>query len=228
MTLGSNLLMSDSSSTVGNILLNSTRFLHNYSSNGTKSNVFVGPGAGNYTNSGYGNSCLGSGTGTAISTGFNNLCLGTQAGSTLTTGSNCVLIANTGASSSDTNVIRIGNGTHTGAQLYGVYGVTTSGGIAVYANSSGVLGTATSSKKFKNTINDIIDDKTNKLHNLEVKSFYYNDDVDKKYLQYGLIAEDVAKIYPKLICKAVTFQKDEDGRDKVKKYKILRIQSSRS
>ena len=56
----------------------------------------------------------------------------------------------------DNNLIRIGNG-QSYAYIAGIYGATVSGGSAVYVNSSGQLGTVTSSRRFKQDIEDAFD-----------------------------------------------------------------------
>lgn len=205
-------LPNSSSLTSGTIYIGLVRYLHNYSSSGTKTNVFIGPNAGNYSNSGTGNTCLGNSAGSGLTSGIANCFLGDLSGSLITSTSNNVIIANTGTAG-DANKIKIGNTSHTGGtSIFGISGATSTGGVGVFVNASGVLGTLTSSLKYKNTINDVND--SSKIYDLEVKSFYYNDDVDKKYLQYGLIAEDVEKVSPGLVAKAWKASKKEDGGDK--------------
>ncbi len=85
-------------------------------------------------------------------TGSNNIALGSSAGVNLTTGSNNIDIGNAGFAA-ETKTIRIGvQGTQGATFIAGIYGVTASGGAAVYINSSGQLGTATSSARFKRDI----------------------------------------------------------------------------
>ncbi len=204
------------SATVGTIRLGGVVTIHDYSTNATKTNITVGQGSGNLTATGTGNSTLGagsmsalssgsgntvcgSGAGGSLTTGSTNTILGAGAGSNITTGTNTILIGNAGAAA-DTNKILIGNGSHTGGtSIFGISGATSAGGVAVLVNASGVLGTTTSSRRFKNTIVDVPDNKVKGLHDLDVKSFYYNDDKEQKYLNYGLIAEEVEEIYPELI-----------------------------
>jgi hypothetical protein len=63
------------------------------------------------------------------------------------------------------------------------------------------IGIASSAKRYKENIKDIDPNVLNKLHDLHVVSFNYKTD-EKKNTQYGLIAEDVAKILPQfVVCK---------------------------
>jgi hypothetical protein len=67
-------------------------------------------------------------------------------------------------------------------------------GIAVYVDSTGQLGTTASSLRFKEQVRDI-GDSTNGLMKLRPVTFLYKPEYDKgeRTLQYGLIAEEVAK-----------------------------------
>ena len=102
-------------------------------------NTFVGGqtgGASGETSSN--NSFFGFNAGTNNTTGQNNLFLGTNAGGNNITGSNNIyLMANPG---DENDTIRIGNGQQA-AFISGIYGASTSGGQAVYIDSTGHLGT---------------------------------------------------------------------------------------
>lgn len=98
-------------------------------------------------------------------------------------------------------VTRIGNqGTQTSTYIAGIYGATASGGTAVYVNSAGQLGTATSSRRFKEDIQDMAD-ATDGLMKLRPATFHYKKEYDdgSHLLQYGLVAEEVAEVYPGLV-----------------------------
>jgi hypothetical protein len=90
--------------------------------------------------------------------------------------------------------------------MAGIYGVNVGSGNAVYINSSGQLGTLMSSRRFKEQIADM-GDSTNALMKLRPVTFLYKPEYDKgkRTLQYGLIAEEVAEVYPELVAY------DEDG-----------------
>jgi hypothetical protein len=133
-------------------------------------------------------------------TGSNNVALGYGAGQNLTIGSNNVAIGNTGLSG-ESGAIRIGTtGIHQSAYIAGINGVTSSSGVAVYINANGQLGTLTSSRRFKNAIKDM-GSVSDRLMQLRPVTFRYKEAAENGThpLQYGLIAEEVAKIYPNLV-----------------------------
>ncbi|MFC2104731.1 tail fiber domain-containing protein [Bacteroidota bacterium] len=85
----------------------------------------------------------------------------------------------------------------------GVYGDLVSGGVSLYMNSSGQIGTSTSSRRYKRDITDIED--ISWLYKLNPVNFIYkNDESNKK--QYGLIAEDVEEVNPEF----VVYNKDDE------------------
>ncbi len=132
-------------------------------------------------------------------TGSYNLGLGYEAGSNLTTGSNNISIVNPGVAG-ESNAIRIGTqGTHTLTAIAGISGATSSGGVAVYINSNGVLGTLTSSARFKQNIADM-EAESSGLLKLRPVTFEYKPEYDSKGIpQFGLIAEEVDKIDSRLV-----------------------------
>jgi len=135
-------------------------------------------------------------------TGDSNTFFGYQAGYFNNTGTSDVYIAYAGvAPGSESNTIRIGTiGAQSAAFIAGIYGSTTSSGVPVYINSTGHLGTQTSSLRFKEQIHDM-GDSTNALMKLRPVTFLYKPEYDEgdRTLQYGLIAEEVAKVYPELV-----------------------------
>ena len=140
-------------------------------------------------------------------TGSSNIALGRSAGFNITSGSNNIDIGNT-APGNESNTIRIGNSTnHTKAFLAGVNGVTVSSGTAVYIDSNGQLGTITSSVRFKEDV-ESMGDASEALMKLRPVTFHYKAPYDdgSHLLQYGLIAEEVAKVFPDLV------QYDQQGK----------------
>jgi hypothetical protein len=160
-------------------------------------NNFDGQGAGYSNTTGSNNSYFGWEAGFFGTTGQNNIFLGIEAGAFNTNGSNNIDIGNSGANES--NAIRIGSN-QTATYLAGIYGVTTGSGVPVYVNSNGQLGTLTSSQKYKEQIHDM-GDGTSALMKLRPVTFLYKPEYDKgeRTMQYGLIAEEVAKVYPDLV-----------------------------
>jgi hypothetical protein len=148
--------------------------------------------------------------------GNSNIALGFQAGSNLTTTeSSNIAIGNQGVAG-DGGTIRIGtSGTHTRAFLSGVHGVSVSGS-AVMVNSSGQLGMTTSSQRFKEEIQDM-GGSTERLLQLRPITFRYKPEVQsgERPLEYGLIAEEVAEVFPDLVVH------DDEGRPFTVKYHLL-------
>jgi hypothetical protein len=180
-------------------------------------NTAVGYGAG-YDTTGDGNTFIGAsaGPGTPYGGFKNNTFIGYGSGNRLFNGSNNIYIGNKG-SQQESNAIRIGDPTvHTAAYIAGIYGATTSGGLPVYINSNGQLGTSPSALRFKQQVRDM-GDSTNALMKLRPVTFFYKPEYDKgeRTLQYGLIAEEVAKVYPELVAY------DNDGQPYSVRYQYL-------
>jgi hypothetical protein len=103
-------------------------------------------------------------------------------------------------------VIRIGTitgttSTQSGAYIAGIYGVTTgTAGTAVFIDSSGQLGTVSSSIRYKEDIQPMASASDRLLKLRPVKFRYKKADTSgEKPIQYGLIAEEVAEVYPELV-----------------------------
>ncbi len=141
------------------------------------------------------------------STGSGNIALGFGAGGNLTTGSNDIYIGVVGGAAAENRHIRIGtHGTHTAAFLQGVYGaaLTTDAPRAVYVNSVGQLGYLPSAQRYKTDVVPM-GSATQRMEQLRPVTFRLKDDASRK-VQYGLIAEEVAKVYPELVLR------DAEGR----------------
>jgi trimeric autotransporter adhesin len=129
-------------------------------------------------------------------TGSNNIAMGYRGGYNLLHGSNNIEIGNVGVEA-DNDVIRIGTqGTQTTTYLAGVSDAKITGA-AVYVTSSGQLGVLASSERYKTAIAPLGSD-TEKLMQLRPVSFHLKTD-PKGAVQYGLIAEEVDKVYPELV-----------------------------
>jgi hypothetical protein len=136
----------------------------------------------------------------SLTSGDSNIAIGGSAGSTLMTGSNNIYVGNSGVVSSESNTIRIGDpAVQTATFMAGVSGATSAGGVAVLVNSSGQLGTSTSSRRFKDDIADM-GTESDLLMKLRPVSFYYKSELDPtRTRQYGLVAEEVAQVSPELV-----------------------------
>jgi hypothetical protein len=152
-------------------------------------------------------------------TGGSNIAIGYFAANSVAAGnSNNIHIANSGASP-DSGTIRIGSGgTHTSFFVAGVRGVTTgvANGVPVLIDSNGQLGTVSSSRRFKEDIQDM-GEMSNGLMRLRPVTFRYKKAFDdgSKPIQYGLIAEEVAEVYPDMVARSA------DGQIETVKYQVL-------
>ena len=126
--------------------------------------------------------------------------MGALAGQNLTTGNNNIDIgANVLGVAGESNKIRIGKqGTQNGTFIAGIFGVAVSGSTVV-VNSSGKLGVATSSARFKEAIKPM-DRASEAILGLKPVSFRYKEEIDPdRTPQFGLIAEEVEKVNPDLV-----------------------------
>jgi Chaperone of endosialidase len=163
---------------------------------GGNGNAAVGAAAMESNTSGSNNTAAGIAALSNNTIGNSNIAIGVLAGDKLTSGSNNIEIANVGvAAESDT--IRIGaTGTQKATYIAGIYGTSVSGS-AVMISSTGQLGVTVSSERFKTAI-EPMGSNTAKLEQLRPVTFHLKTD-PKGALQYGLIAEEVAKVYPELV-----------------------------
>jgi hypothetical protein len=132
-------------------------------------------------------------------TGGQNIALGQSAGSHLTTGDNNIDIGNTGETA-EASTIRIGQeGNQTATYIAGITGQTASGGVAVFVNTDGKLGTLTSSARFKDGIKSM-DKASEAILALKPVTFRYKKEIDPTGTsQFGLVAEEVEKVNPDLV-----------------------------
>jgi hypothetical protein len=132
----------------------------------------------------------------ANSTGSYNIALGFEAGYNVLNGSNNIEIGASG-NAADDSTIQIGvQGTQTSTTIAGIYGTPVTGS-AVYVSSTGQLGVLGSSERFKTDIAPM-PELSDKIGQLRPVTFRYKTD-PKRLQQYGLIAEEVAKVYPELV-----------------------------
>ena len=99
----------------------------------------------------------------------------------------------------ESNTVRIGNDTHTNTYIAGISGVTIAGGVGVIIDTSGHLGTVVSSERFKDQIKPM-DESSEAILALKPITFRYKKELDPDGIpQFGLVAEQVAKIDPDLV-----------------------------
>ena len=131
--------------------------------------------------------------------GNSNIALGTYAGFNLKSGDYNIYIGNN-ALASDSGAIRIGDRRYnTNPYIAGISGVTVAAGAQVVVDSTGHLGTMTSSARFKENIVPM-KDASRAILSLQPVTFHYKKDLDSLGVpQFGLVAEQVAKVDPDLV-----------------------------
>jgi hypothetical protein len=130
--------------------------------------------------------------------------VGYQAGYNLTTGSNNIDIGNLGVSS-ESGIIRIGTaGAQTTTYVAGIVHSVITSGRPVYVSGTGQLGVFGSSERYKTDVQPM-GARTGRLDQLRPVTFRMKTEPDGS-VQYGLIAEEVDKVYPELVIR------DEEGK----------------
>ncbi len=164
---------------------------------------------------GAGNTAVGASALAFNATGSGNIAIGFIAGRDVT-GSNNIHIGNIGTLG-DNGTIRIGSTAPGGTFIAGIFGAGVSGGAQqVEVNEFGQLGTRVSSRRVKDDIRDM-DEASGRLIRLRPVTFRYKAEpvTGSRPLEYGLIAEEVAEIYPELVVR------DTDGQPAGVRYHIL-------
>src|SRR5207253_9024137 len=101
----------------------------------------------------------------------------------------------------ESETIRIGDVFNTACFIGGISGQTASGGVAVFIDGNGKLGTLTSSARFKDDIKPM-DKASESILALKPVTFRYKQEIDPKGLhQFGLVAEEVEKVNPDLVAR---------------------------
>jgi Chaperone of endosialidase len=164
------------------------------------------------------NAAIGFQAGANITTGSSNISIGDSAASFVQGGnSNNIHIGSIG-SAGDSVTIRIGNGVQTSFFAAGVRGITTGNNdaIPVVIDSNGQLGTVSSSRWFKEDIEDM-GAASHDLMRLRPVTFRYKQPFSNgsKPIQFGLIAEEVADVYPDLVAYS------SNGQIETVKYQLL-------
>ena len=157
-------------------------------------------------NGGVNNSALGSAALSANTTGVGNTALGANAGLALTTGSFNTYVGYgvPGISAGNNYVTQIGvfsqpagGPTYTpSTYIAGIFGTSVTGATVV-VNSNGQLGVSVSSERYKTDIASL-GTTSERLAKLRPVSFHLKSE-PKGTVQYGLIAEEVDKVYPELV-----------------------------
>src|SRR5262249_51877584 len=121
-------------------------------------------------------------------------------------GDNNILIANVGVAT-QSSTIRVGTlGTQTATFIAGIRGVALGGTQPVGVNAQGQLGVRSSSARFKEAIKPM-GEQSAAILSLRPVSFRYKKELDPSGdAQFGLVAEDVAKVASELVVR------DEQGK----------------
>src|SRR5262249_5767952 len=112
--------------------------------------------------------------------------------------------------------IRIGRqGLQTATYIAAISGATVPTGVAVIVDTTGHLGTTTSSARFKDEIKPM-DKASEAILALKPVTFRYKHEVDPEGIpQFGLVAEEVEKVNPDLVAR------DEQGRPYTVRYEAV-------
>ena len=141
--------------------------------------------------------------------------MGHEAGINLTGGNHNIDIGSPGAPG-EFKTIRLGRpGLQRTTFIAGISGATVPTGVAVIVDTTGHLGTITSSARFKENIQPM-DTASEAILALQPVTFRYKKDVDRQAIpQFGLVAEDVAKVNPALVAR------DEQGKPYTVRYEAV-------
>jgi hypothetical protein len=168
---------------------------------------------------GYNNTAIGYSALFSNQDGRDNLALGVAAGYYVT-GSYNIDLAHNGFAG-ESNTMRLGiEGAQTKTFIAGIRSATTgaANAIPVVIDSNGQLGTVSSSVRFKEDVHDMADASRRLLQLRPVTFRYTQAYIDgAKPIQYGLIAEEVAEVFPELAVR------DADGRVETVHYETLNV-----
>jgi hypothetical protein len=184
-------------------------------------NTAFGSGALDNNSTGISNTAIGSFALPNVTTGDSNVAIGERAGLFLTTGSENIYIgAGSTGNGTESNTIRLGGAFQTKVFITGIRGITTANNnaIPVLIDSSGQLGTVSSSRRYKEDIHDMAD-ASRRLLQLRPVTFRYTQAYGdgSKPQQFGLIAEEVAEVFPELAVR------DAEGRIDTVHYETLNV-----
>jgi hypothetical protein len=128
-------------------------------------------------------------------TGSHNIAVGDGAGALLTSGDNNIYLGSEGADT-ESDTLRLGLG-QTSTFIAGIANTQLSAGSAVLIDGNGQLGALLSSARYKRDI-EAMGQSSRGLYQLRPVTFTYKQDAQGRR-QYGLIAEEVAQVYPELV-----------------------------
>jgi Chaperone of endosialidase len=170
-------------------------------SNGVNNAAYGDAALANETTGGN-NTAIGNAALQNITTGISNIGIGFGAGFSLKADSSQNIDIGNAGFVGDSDTIRIGTvGVQFLAYIQGIYNAPALvNGAAVFVEPDGRLGTNPSSRRYKDDIADM-NAASNALMQLRPVTFHYKSDHNPAgpTLQYGLVAEEVAEVYPGLV-----------------------------
>jgi len=176
-----------------------------FSNNTTSHNTAIGFDALGFNTGGSNNTAVGENALEKNITGSGNTALGAGAGINVLSANNVICVGHPGHNVD--NSCYIGN----------IFGQTVSGGTAVFVDSSGRLGSSTSSRRFKRDI-EPMQRASEALFALNPVVFRYKTEIDPQgLLQFGLVAEDVEAVKPDLVVR------DHEGKAKSVRYEAVNM-----
>lgn len=151
--------------------------------------------------------------------GYRNVALGFQAGYAVTGSDNITIGAQNMGKATENGVTRIGNKSYQAkAFIAGISGVKTGLATAktVFIDANGQLGTIKSSRIYKEDIHPM-GSVSERLLDLRPVTFRYKEPYDdgSKPVEFGLIAEDVAQVFPELVVN------DAEGKPETVRYDLI-------
>jgi trimeric autotransporter adhesin len=182
------------------------------------SNNAVGVNALGVNEDGFANNVLGFDAMADNVSGDGNVAVGDSAGLGNTSGSFNTYLGTSTVSPVDgeSDTVRIGDPAFgVACFIGGIFNATSTGGSAVFVNAAGRLGTLTSSARFKDDIKPM-DKASESILALHPVTFRYKEQIDAKGTpQFGLVAEEVAKVNPDLVVP------DRDGKPYTVRYEAV-------
>src|SRR5262249_15623789 len=177
-------------------------------------NTAIGAEALTSSTTGFNNVAIGASALFNDTSGSTNIALGPGAGKNLTTGNRNIDIGNDGVAGEEAT-IRIGTAVEqTKTFIAGINGAAVTG-TSVFVNNGGQLGTAVSSRRFKEEIQPM-NKASEALFGLDPVTFRYKKDIDPAGIaQFGLVAEEVAKVNPDLVVR------DKEGEPYTVRYEAV-------
>ena len=193
-----------------------------YSNTTGYSNTAIGNGALIANDTGWENTAIGDGALASNTASFTSTAIGVRALGGRTQGAfNTAIGYEAGYNVDGFGNVCIGAGVHGQAGTLGttwianIYSTNAGNGRAVFVTSDNMLGTLTSSRRYKDDIRPMVE-ASEAIFSLKPVSFRYKKEIDPaRCLSFGLIAEEVAEVDPDLVTL------DGDGKPETVRYEAV-------